>query len=330
MQLARRGFLKSVIATAVTPGVACAAWAQAYPSRPITMIVPFPPGGPVDTIGRLVAERMRASFGQPVVVENVIGASGSIGLTRAARAAPDGYTIHAGNWSSHVGSPASFPLQLDVLTDLEPISLLPMAPTLIVGRKGLPASDLRELILWLKANPGKATSGTNGAGSPSHVSALYFQNETGMQLQFVPYRGGAALTQAIVAGEIDLRIGAEASQTLQYLRSGDMKAFAVLGERRWSAVPEIPTIDEAGVRGLHISLWNGLWAPKGTPKDIIARLNAAVVEALANPAVQQRLADIGFETPTREQQTPEGLAAFHRAETARWWPVIKAAGITVQ
>jgi tripartite-type tricarboxylate transporter receptor subunit TctC len=326
MQLARRRFL-ALAGAAVVPR---AAWAQAYPSRPITMIVPFPPGGPVDTIGRIVAERMRASFGQPVVVENVIGASGSIGLTRAARAAPDGYTIHAGNWSSHVGSPASFPLQLDVLTDLEPISLLPMAPTLIVGRKGLPAANLRELVAWLKANPGKATSGTNGAGSPSHVSGIYFQNETGTQLQFVPYRGGAALTQAIVAGEIDLRVGAEASQTLQYLRNGQMKAFAVLGERRWPAAPDIPTIDEAGVRGLHISLWNGLWAPKGTPKDIIAKLNAAVVETLANPAVQQRLSDIGFESPTREQQTPAGLAAFHRAETAKWWPVIKAAGITVQ
>ncbi|MCC6778060.1 MAG: tripartite tricarboxylate transporter substrate binding protein BugD [Hyphomicrobiales bacterium] len=330
MPLARRRLLELAGVAAAAAASARVAWAQVYPARPITMIVPFPPGGPVDTIGRLVADRMRASFGQPVVVENVIGASGSIGLTRAARAAPNGYTIHAGNWSSHVGSPASFPLQLDVLTDLAPISLLPMAPTLIVGRKGLPANDLRELIAWLKENPGKATSGTNGAGSPSHVSAIYFQNQTGTQLQFVPYRGGAALTQAIVASEIDLRVGAEASQTLQYVRKGDIKAFAVLGERRWQAAPEIPTIDEAGVRGLHISLWNGLWAPKGTSKEIVAKLNAAVVEALATTTVQQRLAEIGFELPTREQQTPEGLAAFHRAETARWWPVIKAAGIKVE
>jgi tripartite-type tricarboxylate transporter receptor subunit TctC len=304
--------------------------AQSYPSRPITVIVPFPPGGPVDTIGRIIGDRMRASFGQPVIIENQPGASGSIGVGRAARAAPDGYTLNLGNWTSHVGSPAIYPVSYDIVKDFEPVALLPLAPTLIVGKKALPASDLRELIAWLKANPDKATSGTVGIGSPSHVSGIYFQNETGTRFQFVPYRGGAPLTQALVAGQIDMRIGAEASQTLSYLRSGEIKAFAVLAKTRWAAAPDVPTIDEAGVRGLHIPLWNALWAPKGTPRDIIGKLNTAVVDALADATVRQRMATIGFEIPAREQQTPEALAAFHQAEIDKWWPIIKAANIKVE
>jgi len=306
------------------------ATAQTYPSRPITMIVPFPPGGPVDTIGRIMAERMRASFGQPVIIENVPGASGSIGVARAARASPDGHTISMGNWSSHVGSPAIYPIAYDIVKDFEPVALLPIAPTLIVAKKALPANDVKELVAWLKANADKATAGTIGVGSPSHVSGIYFQNETGTRFQFVPYRGGAPLTQALVAGQIDMRVGAEASQTLSYLRSGEIKAFAVLAKTRWPAAPDIPTIDEAGVRGLHISLWNGLWAPKATPKDIIAKLNGAIVDALADPTLRARMAAIGFEIPAREQQTPAALAAFHQAEIDKWWPIIKAANIKVE
>jgi tripartite-type tricarboxylate transporter receptor subunit TctC len=314
----------AILATVVS------ASAQSYPSRPITIIVPFPPGGPVDTIGRILGDRMRAAFGQPVIIENQPGASGSIGVGRAARAAPDGYTLNLGNWTSHVGSPAIYPVSYDIVKDFEPVALLPLAPTLIVGKKALPASDLRELIAWLKANPDKATSGTVGIGSPSHVSGIYFQNETGTRFQFVPYRGGAPLTQALVAGQIDMRIGAEASQTLSYLRSGEIKAFAVLAKTRWAAAPDVPTIDEAGVRGLHIPLWNALWAPKGTSRDIIGKLNTAVVDALAEATVRERMATIGFEIPAREQQTPEALASFHQAEIDKWWPIIKAANIKVE
>jgi tripartite-type tricarboxylate transporter receptor subunit TctC len=325
-----RKLVVAAAALAATMAMAASASAQGYPSRPITMIVPFPPGGPVDTIGRIIGERLRASLGQPVIIENVPGASGSIGVGRVARAAPDGYTLGMGNWSSHVGSPAIYPVAYDIVRDFEPVALLPIAPTLIVGKKALPANNLAELIAWLKANADKATAGTIGAGSTSHVSGIYFQNETGTRFQFVPFRGGAPLTQALVAGQIDIRVGAEASQTLSYLRSGEIKAFAVLARTRWPSAPDIPTIEEAGVRGLHISLWNGLWAPKGTPKEIIAQLNAAIVAALADATVRQRISNIGFEIPGREQQTPEALGAFHRAELDKWWPVIKAANIKVE
>jgi tripartite-type tricarboxylate transporter receptor subunit TctC len=318
------------VACAATVALAAGAAAQSYPSRPITMLVPFPPGGPVDTIGRIIGERMRGAFGQTVIIENVPGASGSIGVARVARAAPDGYTLGMGNWSSHVGSPAIYRVTYDIVKDFEPVALLPIAPTLIVGKKALPANDLRELIAWLKANPDTATAGTIGLGSASHVSGVYFQNETGTRLQFVPYRGGAPLTQALVAGQVDIRLGAEASQVLAYLRNGEIKAFAVLAKTRWAAAPDIPTIDEAGVRGLHISLWNGLWVPKATPRDIIDKLNGAVVEALADLTVRKRIADIGFEIPAPEQLTPEALRTFHQAEIDKWWPIMKAANIKVE
>jgi tripartite-type tricarboxylate transporter receptor subunit TctC len=326
MKPARRNFLQLAAGAAALPPLSRVTGAQSYPSRPITMIVPFPPGGPVDTLGRIVGERIRIALGQPVIVENVSGASGSLGVGRVARAAPDGYTLGMGNWTSHVGSPAMYPIQYDIVTDFEPVALLPISPTLIIARKGLPANDLKELIAWLRAHPSQATAGTVGAGSPSHISGIYFQHETGTRLQYVPYRGGAPLTQALVAGQVDIRVGAEASQTLSYLRSGEIKAFAVLDKTRWAAAPDIPTIDEAGVRGFHLPLWNGLWVPKGTPKDLVGRLNAAIADALADAALRQRIANFGFEIPAREQQTPEALAAFHRAEIGKWWPIIKAAG----
>ena len=313
---------------------ACAAWttiagamAQTYPSQPITVIVPFPAGGPVDTLARILNEPMRASLGQPVIVENVSGAGGSIAVARIARAAPDGHTIILGNWTSYVGTPAIYPMQLDVRKDFEPIALVAISQLMIVGRKSFPADDVRQLIAWLKANPDKATAGTIGVGSPSHVGGLHFQSLTGTRFQFVPYRGAAPALQDLIAGQIDLRFGAEGSQMLPYLRSGAAKAFAIMGGTRWFAAPDIPTIDEAGVPGLHLSFWQAFWAPRATPKAVIDRLNAAVVAALADPAVRARLVDLGQQLPAREQQTPEALAAFHKAEIEKWWPIIKAAGI---
>ena len=304
--------------------------AQTYPSRPITVVVPFPAGGPGDTLARTLTERMRVSLGQPIIVENVGGAGGSIGATRVARAAPDGYTLCIGNWTSHVGAPVIYPVHYDVLKDFQPISLLPIAPLSIAASAGVPANNLQELIAWLKANPDKGTAGTVGAGSPSNIITLHFQKVTGTRLQIVPYRGGAPATQDLLSGQIHLRIGGEASVTLPYYRSGKIKILAVLSNKRWSAAPEVPTVDDAGLAGLHMSLWFGLWAPSGTPKDIVAALNAAVVEALADPVVRQRLDRLGQDVPPRELQSPEGFAAFHKAEIDKWWPIIKATGIKTQ
>ena len=325
----RKGIL-CIVAFAASFGWMGSAAAQVYPSRPITIVVPFPPGGQVDTVARVFLDRLAAALGQPLIIDNVSGASGTIGVGRAVRAAPDGYTLSMGNWTSHVGAPAIYPIQYDILNDLEPVSLLPFAPTVIVGKNTLPANNLRELVAWLKANPSKATAATVGAGSPAHVSGIDFQNKTGTSFQFVPYRGGGLANQDLIAGHVDLRIGAEASQMLPHVQSGKIKAFAVLNKNRWSAAPNIPTGDEAGVSGLYISVWTGLWAPKGTPKDIIAKLNAAVVETLADAAVLQRAVDVGFELPERERQTPNGFASFHKSETEKWWPIIKAANIKVE
>jgi tripartite-type tricarboxylate transporter receptor subunit TctC len=307
-----------------------AASAQSYPTRPISVVVPFPPGGQVDTVSRLLIDGMRASLGQPLVVENVGGASGTIGTGRAVRATPDGYTVVMGNWTSHVGGPAMYTINYDILADLEPVAMLLIAPTVIVGRQTLPPNTLPELIAWLKANGDKATAATVGAGSPGHVSGIHFQNVTGTRFQFVPYRGGGPANQDLVGGQVDLRIGAEASQMLPHIRAGRTKGYAVLSPRRWPALPDLPTADEAGVSGVHISVWTGLWVPKDTPKDIVTRLNAAVVQTLADPAARQRITDVGFEIPPRDQQTPEALAAFHKAETGKWWPIIKAANIKAE
>jgi tripartite-type tricarboxylate transporter receptor subunit TctC len=305
------------------------AQAQDYPSRPITMIVPFPAGGPTDTLGRLLGERMRASLGQPIIVENVTGAGSTIGVGRAAQAAPDGYTVALGNWTSFVGSGALYRTSYDLLADFEPVSLLTFAPMLIVGRSTLPVKDAQELIAWLRQSPDKATAATVGAGSAAHVCGLYFQDQTKTRFQFVPYRGGAPAMQDLVGGQIDLMC-AEASQTLTYVRGGKMKAFAVMAKTRWPALPDVPTTDEIGMPGMHISFWHGLWVPKGTPRDIVAKLNDAIVDALADPAVRQRLTEFGQVIATRDQQTPKALAAYHKAEIEKWWPIIKAANIKVE
>jgi len=301
--------------------------AETFPSRPVTIVVPFPAGGPVDTLARIVSEPMRASLGQPVIIENVSGAGGSLGIGRLARAAPDGLTLVLGNWTSSVGAPAIYPVTYDILGDFAPVTLATSSRLVIIARKSLPANDVKELIAWLKANPGKATAGTIGVGSPSHVGGLYFQSLTGTSFQIVPYRGAAPAMQDLIAGQIDLRFGAEASQTLPYLRDGTLKALAVMGETRWPAAPGIPTIDEAGLPGLHLPFWQAVWAPKGTPQEIVTRLNAIIVEALNEPAMRQRLTDLGQDVFPRAQQTPEALAAFHKAEIDKWWPIIRQAGI---
>jgi tripartite-type tricarboxylate transporter receptor subunit TctC len=293
------------------------------------MIVTAAAGGPTDVIGRIMTERMRVSLGQPVIIENVPGASGTIGVGRVARAAPDGYTIGIGQLTNYVVNGAVFPLQYDLRTAFEPVALLTTAPQLVIARKTHPADDLRELIVWLKANPGKATAASGGTGSPPHIFGLMFQNLTGTHFQFVPYRGGGPALQAVVAGQIDVMFDL-AANSMPQIRGGTVKAYAVASKNRLAAAPDVPTVDEAGLPGFYASIWHAIWAPKGAPKDVIARLNAAVVEALADPTVRKRLADLGQEIYPRDQQTPEALGAFHMAEIEKWWPIIRAAGIKAE
>jgi tripartite-type tricarboxylate transporter receptor subunit TctC len=298
-----------------------------YPSHPITIIVPYTAGGPSDTLSRILAGRMRQSLGQPIIIDNVGGAAGRIGTSRVASAAPDGYTLVAGNISTHVVNGALSRLNYDVVKDFEPVSLLVETPYLIVARKTLPANNLKELVAWLKANPDKATQGTIGVGGTSHIVDLSFQQQTHTRIQIVPYRGTAM--SDLIGGHIDLMFD-QASDSLPQIRSGAIKAFAVTAKTRMAIAPDLPTVDEAGLPGFHISNWYAYWAPKGTPKNVVDRLNGAVVDALADPTVRSRLADLGLEIFPREQQSPEALAAFHRAEIEKWWPIIKEAGIKVE
>jgi tripartite-type tricarboxylate transporter receptor subunit TctC len=313
---------------AVLGGIGDAA-AQAYPSRPITMIVPLATGGSTDVIARIMAEGMRASLGQPVIVENVTGAGGTIGVGRAARAVPDGYTINLGQWGTNMANGAIYPLQYDIIGDFEPVALIANQPFLVDSRKTLPAKDLKELIAWLKANPDKATEGNSGLGTPSHVAGVLLQNTLGIRWQMVPYRSAGLSMQDLVAGQIDILLDTPAV-SLPQVNAGTIKAYAVTAKSRLAVAPDIPTVDEAGLPGFYFSFWHAIWVPKNTPKPVIAKLNAAVVDALADPTVRKRLTDIAQDIFPREQLTPEALGAFHRAEAEKWWPIIKAAGIKAE
>ena len=318
--------LMIAVALIATLGGISNAAAQVYPSRQITMIVPFPPGGSTDVTARILGERMRTLLGQPVIIENVGGAGGSIALGRLARATPDGYTIDLGQWDTHVGS-IIYTLTYDLQKDFEPIGLVSINPQLMVARKNLPANDLKQLVAWMKANPGDAKFVNQTAAA--QVVGLLLQQSTGTRVQFIPYRGaGPALTD-LLSGQVDLMV-AQAAVTLPQVRGGTIKAIANLASQRSPAIPDIPTSDESGVPGLHMPGWFGLFAPKGTPKDIVAKLNGAMVHALAEPTVRARFTELGLDIASREQQTSEGLAVFHKAEIEKWWPIIKAAGIKVE
>jgi tripartite-type tricarboxylate transporter receptor subunit TctC len=307
-------------------GVVSSAAAQTYPSRPITMVVPFAAGGPVDAVARILSVPMGKALGQAVLVDYTVGAAGTIGVGRVARAAPDGYTLSIGHWATHVINAAIYPLQYDVLRDLEPVGLICANPLLIVAKNSFPAADLTELIAWLKANPDKASVGTAGVGSGSHMGGIYFQIATGTKVQYIPYKGTGPAMQDLLAGRIDFMVD-QASNSLPQVRAGKINVYAVTAKTRLSAAPEIPTVDEAGLPGLYVSVWFGIWAPKGAPHEVVAKLNAAMVASLADATVRQRLGDLGQEITPREQQSPEALAAFHKAETEKWWPLVKAAGI---
>jgi tripartite-type tricarboxylate transporter receptor subunit TctC len=328
MNLPRRRFLQLAGAAAL-PALSGSAIAQAFPTRPVTIVVPFAAGGPIDALVRVLAESMRRTLGQPLIIENVSGAAGNIGVGRVARASPDGYTLVTGFWGTHVVNGAIYALPYDVVNDFETVLLMSRNAQIIVARKTMPANDLSGLIAWLKANPDVAAAGTSGAGSPQHVFGVFFQNATGTHFRFVPYRGAAPTMQDLVGGQIDLMF-ADQTTSLPQIRSGNIKAYAVTGNGRLAAVPDIPTVDEAGLPGFYCSVWSALFAPKGTPKDIIARLNAAAGGALAEPAVRERLAELGQQIVPREEQTPEALDALQRAEIEKWWPIIKAAGIRAE
>ena len=325
----RRQFLHLAVGATAAPYVSRSAFAQAYPSRAITMIVPFAAGGPTDVIGRVLADRMRQTLGQTVVVENTTGAGGTAGAGRLARSAPDGYTMGIGQNGSHVITGATYSnLPYDLLKDFEPLTLICITPFMVVSRKGVPAKDLKSFIAWLKDNPNK-TVGTAGQGSISHVCGLIFQTATGTKLQFVPYRGIAPAMQDIVAGNLDAIIS-DPVATLQQVRAGNVQAYAVCADKRLPSAPDIPTVDEAGLPGYHVALWHGLWLPRGTPKPIMDRLHAAAVEALADPAVRSKLESLGQDIYPRERQTPQALATQQKAEIEKWWPIIKAGNIKVE
>ena len=303
-----------------------AASAETYPSRPVTMMVGFPPGGPTNTLARLLAEGMQPSLGQPGVVETLSGASGTLASGRVAHAAPDGYTIGIGQWNSHVGSPAIYPLDYDVLKDLQPISLLTSSPNWVIGKTDLPPRSGAELIAWLRGRSEPVTYATVGAGSPSHLIAITLAKATGAHFQLVPYRGAAPVMQDMIGGQIEMS-GLEASGSFPNVQSGRLKAFAVTSAQRWAKSPDTPTFAELGVPDLVIDFWHGLWTTRGVPKDVIDRLNGAARSALADPAVRQRIEGLGQTIFPSDQQTPQALAAYNKAEIDKWWPVIKAAGI---
>jgi tripartite-type tricarboxylate transporter receptor subunit TctC len=308
---------------------AAAAHADKFPSHPITIVVPFSAGGPSDAMARILAERMKVSLGEAVLIENVTGAGGSIGVGRVVHSAPDGYTVGFGHLGTNVANGAIYKLGYDLVADLEPVVLLPSNPMIIVSKNAIPAKSLQELLAWLKARPTPATAGTAGAGSGSHIAGLYFENATGIKLQYVPYRGTAPAMNDLIAGQIDLIVD-QTSNSINQVRAGTIRAYAVTDDKRVETAPDIPTTDEAGLPGFHMTLWSGFWVPKSTPAEIVTRLNAGVVEALSDPAVRKQLENLGLQMPPNDRLTPSALGGLQKAEIAKWWPMIKAANVSVE
>jgi tripartite-type tricarboxylate transporter receptor subunit TctC len=321
----RRVLLAALIAL---PWFGASADAETFPSRPVTIVVPFSAGGPTDAMARILAERMKVSLGQAVVIEDITGAAGSIGVGRVVHSAPDGYTISIGHLGTHVANGAIYRLNYDMVADLEPVALLPSNPMIVVSKNAVPAKTLQELLAWMKAKPEPVTAGTAGAGSGSHIAGLALESAAGVKLQYVPYRGTAPALNDLVAGQIDIIVD-QLSNSINQVKAGNIRGYAVTDTKRAEQAPDIPTTDEAGLPGFHMALWSGLWVPKGTPKEIVARLNAAAVDALGDPQVRKALENLGLQMPPSDQLTPEALGAWQKAEIAKWWPIIRAAHVTV-
>jgi tripartite-type tricarboxylate transporter receptor subunit TctC len=320
---------KVILAVLAVLAFGNAAVAEKYPSHPITVIVPFSAGGPSDAMMRILAERMKLPLGETILIENVTGAGGSLGVGRTVRAAPDGYTIGFGHLGTNVANGAIYKLGYDLVADLEPVVMLPSNPMIIVSKNAVPAKSLKELLEWLKSRPVPAAAGTAGAGSGSHIAGLYFENATGIKLQYVPYRGTGPALNDLVAGQIDIIVD-QLSNSINQVRAGTIRGYAVTDTKRAAQAADIPTVDEAGLPGFHMTLWSGLWVPKGTPKEIVAKLNAAAVEALSDPAVRKQLENLGLQMTPLDQLSPEALGSWQKAEIAKWWPMIKAANVKVE
>lgn len=319
---------KVILAVLTALTFSSAAAAETYPSHPITVIVPFSAGGPSDAMMRILAERMKLSLGEAILIENVTGAGGSLGVGRTVRSAPDGYTIGFGHLGTNVANGAIYKLGYDLVADLEPVVLLPSNPMIVVSKNAVPAKSLKELLEWLKSRPTPAAAGTAGAGSGSHIAGLYFENATGIKLQYVPYRGTGPALNDLVAGQIDIIVD-QLSNSINQVRAGNIRGYAVTDTKRAGSAPDVPTVDEAGLPGFHMTLWSGLWVPKDTPTEIVAKLNAATVEALNDPAVRKQLENLGLQMPPKDQLSPQALGEWQKAEIAKWWPMIKAANVKV-
>ena len=326
--MVRNSLVKTwLIGLVLAIGCLGSASADNFPSRPITLVVPLSVGGSTDVIGRLMAEGMRKALNQTIIVENISGAGGTIGVGHVVHAPPDGYTMLIGQWGTNVATGAIYNLNFDLLKDLDPVGLIATQPFLIVARSSMPANNLRELIAWIKANPDKATEGNSGIGSPSHVSGILFQKAINSPIQMIPYRGAGESTQAIVSGQIDVLLNTPAVSMAQ-LKAGQVKVFAVTAKRRLTIAADIPTTDEAGLPGFYFTFWHAFWVPKGTPKDVIAKLNAALRATLVDPEIRKKLTALAQDIFPSDEQSPEALAKFQSEEIEKWWPIIKAAGIT--